>query len=320
MVPRPCNTRYLKIIFDFATIFNFKYFRAGWLCAKIVSAFAQAAMKFVLRMLSLFWMMVLKLVVISTYVEHVGKLVTRCLSMHKNWLLVCRACAKIGCLLAEHARKLVTRQLSICENHFNTLRICFHSFSFVPSIPPFLCPLLPSLSMSYVPVSVLCLVFCPMALSYISVPVLCPLSHVSVPCLLSAVPSLTSLILVSHPLSAVSRLCSLSPILCTLSHVICPLSPILLSQSPHPHQLPSVPFSVALFHCFCHSTCIHLGLGTEFRSEKIPRNRLGMVSVIPRKKVLIPRHSEFRGRANSEARNGTKRTGIPQKIKFYGTV
>ncbi len=47
-------------------------------------------------------------------------------------------------------------------------------------------------------------------------------------------------------------------------------------------------------------------MGTEFRSEKIPRNRLGMVSVIPRKKVLIPKHSEFRGRANSEARNGTE--------------
>ncbi len=51
---------------------------------------------------------------------------------------------------------------------------------------------------------------------------------------------------------------------------------------------------------------IELGLGTEFRSEKIPRNRLGTVSVIPRKKVLIPRHSEFRGRAYSEARNGMK--------------
>jgi hypothetical protein len=52
-----------------------------------------------------------------------------------------------------------------------------------------------------------------------------------------------------------------------------------------------------------------LGLGTEFRSEKIPRNRLGMVSVIPRKKVLIPRHSEFRGRAYSEAQNGTEFRG-----------
>ncbi len=56
-----------------------------------------------------------------------------------------------------------------------------------------------------------------------------------------------------------------------------------------------------------------LGLGTEFRSEKIPRNRLGTVSGIPRKKALIPRHSEFRGRAYSEARNGTERNGIPRK-------
>jgi hypothetical protein len=63
-------------------------------------------------------------------------------------------------------------------------------------------------------------------------------------------------------------------------------------------------------HVSAHS---QVGLGTEFRSEKIPRNRLGTVSVIPRKKVPIPRHSEFRGRANSEARNGTKRNEIPRK-------
>ncbi len=49
-----------------------------------------------------------------------------------------------------------------------------------------------------------------------------------------------------------------------------------------------------------------LGLATEFRSEKIPRNRLGTPSVIPRKKVLIPRHSEVYGRVYSEARNGRK--------------
>ncbi len=36
-----------------------------------------------------------------------------------------------------------------------------------------------------------------------------------------------------------------------------------------------------------------IGLATEFCYEKIPRNRLGMVSVIPRKKALSPRHSEF---------------------------
>ncbi len=64
---------------------------------------------------------------------------------------------------------------------------------------------------------------------------------------------------------------------------------------------------------------LYLGLGTEFRSEKIPRNRLGMASVIPRKKVLIPKHSEFRGRANSEARNGIQWKGIPRKNQFYET-
>ncbi len=35
-----------------------------------------------------------------------------------------------------------------------------------------------------------------------------------------------------------------------------------------------------------------LGSGTEFCSQKIPRNRLGAVSVIPRKKVLIPSSAE----------------------------
>jgi hypothetical protein len=47
-----------------------------------------------------------------------------------------------------------------------------------------------------------------------------------------------------------------------------------------------------------------VGLGTEFRSEIIPRNILGAVSVILLNKVLIPRHCQFRGRTNSEARNG----------------
>ena len=64
------------------------------------------------------------------------------------------------------------------------------------------------------------------------------------------------------------------------------------------------------------SVVTRLGLGTEFRSEKIPRNRLGTVSVIPRKKALIPRHSEFRGRANSEAGNGTE---FREKKLFYET-
>jgi hypothetical protein len=65
----------------------------------------------------------------------------------------------------------------------------------------------------------------------------------------------------------------------------------------------------------------YVGLGTEFCSaEKMPRNGLGTVSVIPRKKVFIPRHSEFRGRASSEARNETERNGIPRKENMTLTV
>ena len=55
------------------------------------------------------------------------------------------------------------------------------------------------------------------------------------------------------------------------------------------------------------SYCVTFRVGDGISFRKIPRNRLGTVSVIPRKKALIPRHSEFRGRANSEARNGTER-------------
>ncbi len=44
-------------------------------------------------------------------------------------------------------------------------------------------------------------------------------------------------------------------------------------------------------------------VGNGILFQKIPRNILEMVSVIPQKKVLIQRHSEFCGRANSDARN-----------------
>ncbi len=48
--------------------------------------------------------------------------------------------------------------------------------------------------------------------------------------------------------------------------------------------------------------------------KKISRNRLRTASVIPRKKVLIPRHSEVYGRDYSEARNGRKWKEVLQKI------
>jgi hypothetical protein len=49
--------------------------------------------------------------------------------------------------------------------------------------------------------------------------------------------------------------------------------------------------------------------------EKIPWNRLATVSVILLKKVLILRHSEFRGKAISEAQNETERNSA-KKLSF----
>ncbi len=110
--------------------------------------------------------------------------------------------------------------LSISENHFGAPKVYL-----LPPCHPFLCPLL--LSMYYV--------LCPLSLFLVSRPrspflplcslssVHCPLSHVPVPCLPSAVPSLTSQLHVSSPLSPVSPFCSLSPVLCTLSPIL--LSP-----------------------------------------------------------------------------------------------
>jgi hypothetical protein len=59
-----------------------------------------------------------------------------------------------------------------------------------------------------------------------------------------------------------------------------------------------------IWRLFIESLCGMTDLG--LCSEKIPRNRLERVSVVPRKKVLIPRHSGFRARADSEAWNGTE--------------
>ncbi len=47
-----------------------------------------------------------------------------------------------------------------------------------------------------------------------------------------------------------------------------------------------------------------VGLPSKFRSEKIPRNRLGTVFVIPRKKMFIPpRNSVFLESVNFTVRN-----------------
>ncbi len=220
----------------------------------MVSALAQPAMKFVPRMLSIFWMMVLKWAFVSFYVKHARKWVSHWLSMPKMWLLVGSACAKIGYLFAKHAQKLFTRWLSIRENHFGApcvfleFSLCSHS---VPRCSvPFTVSRTGIVSRPISPVLRLC------SLS----PVLCPLSYVSVRYLPSSVSCLTSLSLASRPLSPVLVLCSLSlvfvpcpfyPVLYTLSHIICPLSLILLSPSLTPINCPSVPFCVALFYSSC---------------------------------------------------------------------
>ncbi len=52
-----------------------------------------------------------------------------------------------------------------------------------------------------------------------------------------------------------------------------------------------------------------IGLAAEFSFEKILRNRLGMVSVIPRKEVLIPRFTE-----ESIPKLGTERNEMKKLI------
>ncbi len=73
--------------------------------------------------------------------------------------------------------------------------------------------------------------------------------------------------------------------------------------------------------CWTSPLAFGLGLGTEFRSEKIPRNRLGMVSVIPRKKVLIPPRGIPSSAEEPIPKFGTERNGMEfrEKMKFYGT-
>jgi hypothetical protein len=51
-----------------------------------------------------------------------------------------------------------------------------------------------------------------------------------------------------------------------------------------------LPFCLLTAHTLVLHLPLQLGLGTEFRSQKIPRHRLGSVSIIPWKKVLIPRN------------------------------
>ncbi len=188
---------------------------------EMCSAYEQPGMRYVPRMLSIFWMMFLKWVVISSHAEHARKLVTHWLSTRGNWSLIGWACTEIGYSLTEHTQKLVT--LAYVEISFYWYWTMFFPLSSVP-LSPFPVPC----SMS--PVSRVC------SLS----PILCSLSHVSVPCFPSTVPCITSLFLVSHPLFLVLLLYSLFPALCLSSSVPCLTTLFLVSHPLFPVSLCSL--------------------------------------------------------------------------------
>jgi hypothetical protein len=140
--------------------------------------------------------------------------------MRKNWLLVDWACAEICYSLAEHARESF-RHITCVSEFFLSSHVTHASAHLLWSPSNVLCP----------PLSRLCtlspilspLLFCLCSLS----PILGPLSHISVPCLPSAVPVL--------------RLCSLYPVLYPLS---CGSAPCLLSSVPClTWPVPFLPFS-----------------------------------------------------------------------------
>ena len=89
----------------------FKHFRVWSASEEIHSAYAQPAMKFVPRMLSVrwnsfrvcsAWIVHVKPVHILPLAEHAWKFVPRMLSVRWNWFLVCSACNKIVSAYAQH--------------------------------------------------------------------------------------------------------------------------------------------------------------------------------------------------------------------------
>jgi hypothetical protein len=74
-------------------------------CDEIRSAYAQCAIKFVPRMLSIDW--ICKTVHILPLAEHARKFVPGMLSVRLNRFLVCSACDKIGSAYAQHAHTII---------------------------------------------------------------------------------------------------------------------------------------------------------------------------------------------------------------------
>jgi hypothetical protein len=145
MVPRAFNTRFLKIVFDSAEIFNFltfpcmlsqrlNHFRICSASDEIRAAHAQAAMKFVLRMLSQLWnlfrtcsayfrMMFFKWVLVSSCIN-VETVKMSSHTEHMQKFVRCSVCDDSVFTYAQCAIKLISRMLSVRLNSFRVCSAC----------------------------------------------------------------------------------------------------------------------------------------------------------------------------------------------------
>jgi hypothetical protein len=145
---------------------RWNYFLVWSVNDEMRSSYAQPAMKFIPGMLSIFWMMFLKWVVISSYAEHAWKLVTRWLSMRGNWLLVGWASAEIGYSWLSIRRYSFYWYWTMsfpCLNPLSLSHVSVHCF---PSTVPCLTSLF-LVSHPLFPVSLLCSLFPAFCLPFI---------------------------------------------------------------------------------------------------------------------------------------------------------
>ncbi len=93
---------------------TFKHFRACSACDEIGSQYAQHAMKFVPRMLSMDC--TCNNVHILPLAEHARKFISSMLSMRWNWFRVCSACDKIVSAYAQHTHATIFKNDSKIPN------------------------------------------------------------------------------------------------------------------------------------------------------------------------------------------------------------
>ncbi len=133
----PVTRDFWKIVFNSAEIFDFYTFprmlSRRWnpfrVCSasdEIRSAYAQCAMKFVSRMLSMD--LHVKTVHILSLAEHARKFVPRMLSVRWNRFLVCSVCDKIVSAYAQHVHAIIFENFSKIPNKMQILTIKNQNF------------------------------------------------------------------------------------------------------------------------------------------------------------------------------------------------